>query len=178
MVRTRTDILRTALQVLMEEGWDAVTHQHVARTAGYSKATVYNHWPTRTDLLGDAFMRLNDLPHHVPTGDLRTDLIGEMTAFRTAMEDQRLDRALGLLIELAGSTPGLDEVRHRLVVDGERLLRELLGTVLQGSELEAAIVMLAGAVLQCAMLHGEPLGDEVIASAVDLVLGAAGGHAR
>ena len=170
VVRTRNDILRTTLQVLMDEGWDAVTHQHVAQIAGYSKATVYNHWRSRADLVRDAFMRLRDMPHHTPTGDLRADLIKEVTTFRTGMEEQRLDRALCVLVNLTDAAPELDEVRIRLVTDGERVVRDLLTPVLQGSELEAATRMLCGAVLHSTMMHGAPPGDEVIAAAVDLVL--------
>ena len=51
VVRTRNDVSRAALHVLTEQGWDAVTHAHLARTAGYSRATLYKHWPTRTDLI-------------------------------------------------------------------------------------------------------------------------------
>ena len=174
IVRTRNDVLRATLQVLMDEGWDAVTHQHVAEVAGYSKATVYNHWRSRADLIRDAFMRLRDMPHHVPTGDLRTDLIEEVTTFRTGIEEQHLARALCVLVDLTDSVPDLDEVRDRLVTDGERVVRELLSPVLHGTELEAATLMLCGAVLHGAMMHGRPPGDDVIASAVDLVLRAMG----
>jgi AcrR family transcriptional regulator len=176
VVRTRNDILRTTLQVLTDEGWEAVTHQHVAQVAGYSKATVYNHWRSRADLIRDAFMRLSDLPHHVPTGDLRTDLIQEVTTFRTGLDDQRLARALCVLVTLADPAPELDEVRNRWVADGERLVRELLTPFLQGTELEAATLMLCGAVLHSVMMRGEAPGDDVIASAVDLVLRAAARH--
>jgi AcrR family transcriptional regulator len=174
VVRTRNDILRATLQVLINEGWDAVTHQHLAQVAGYSKATIYNHWPSRADLIRDAFMRLGDMPHHTPTGDLRIDLIREVTTFRTAMEEQRLDRALVVLVELTDSSPELVEVRDRLVTDGERVVRELLSPILHGTELDAATLMLCGAVLHGAIMHGEPPGDEVIASAVDLTLRAIG----
>lgn len=174
VVRTRNDILRTTLQVLMDEGWDAVTHQHIAQVAGYSKATVYNHWRSRADLIRDAFLRLRDMPHHVPTGDLRTDLIQEVTTFRTGMDERPLARALCVLVNLTDAAPELDEVRDRLVTDGERLVRELLAPVLHGTELEAATLMLCGAVLHSAMMHGEPPGDDVIASTVDLTLRAIG----
>jgi AcrR family transcriptional regulator len=174
VVRTRNDILHTALQVLMDEGWDAVTHQHVAEVAGYSKATVYNHWRSRAELIRDAFMQLRAMPHHVPTGDLRTDLIEEVTTFRTGMEAQRLDRALAVLVNLSDSDTELDEVRDKLVTDGERIVRELLAPYLQGAELEAATLMLCGAVLHGAMMHGTPPVDDVIVSAVDLTLRAIG----
>ena len=45
IVRTRADVDRTALAILVEEGLEALTHARVAERAGYSKTTLYRHWP-------------------------------------------------------------------------------------------------------------------------------------
>lgn len=168
--RTRHDVLSTTVKILIDEGWDAVTHAHVAAAAGYSKATVYKHWPTRTKLIGDAFGELGEMAHHLPTGDVRSDLIAEVGTFSTGMEQQRLDRALCALVELAHRSPDLVEIREKLVTDGEKVVRELLAPMLSGAELEAATLMLVGAVLHSALMHGAPPADTVIAASVDLVL--------
>jgi AcrR family transcriptional regulator len=170
VVRTRHDVLRAALDVLIDEGRDAVTHQRLAQVAGYSRVTLYKHWPTRADILREAFGGLREAHHHTPTGDVRTDLIGELTTFRTVIEQRRIDRALAALAELAASHPELADVRDEVVSAGERVLRELLAPRLQGPELEAAILMLSGAILNAAMMHGHPPADDVIAAAVDIVL--------
>lgn len=170
VVRTRDDVLNAALEVLIDEGWDAVSPQRVAQAAGYSRATVYKHWPNRILLITDAFARLRDVPHHVPTGDLRNDLIKEVITFRAGMEQQRLDRALCVLTELTKTVPELVGVRKKLVTDGERTVRHLLRPHLKGAALEAATAMLVGAVLHGAMMHGKSPTDRVIAAAVDVVL--------
>ena len=51
VARTRADVSRAALQVLTTEGADALTHAHVADIAGYSKTTLYTHWPSRVELI-------------------------------------------------------------------------------------------------------------------------------
>jgi AcrR family transcriptional regulator len=170
VVRTRRDVLHTALAVLLDEGRDAVTHLRVAEAAGYSRATVYKHWPTRTHLLRDAFAQLGDGPHHVPTGDLRSDLVAEVTQFRTDMERDRLDRALTALADLAASDAELAEVRDRLVAEGERVLRQVLASRPDGPEREAALLMLCGVVLYSALLHGRLPDDDVVGASVDIVL--------
>jgi AcrR family transcriptional regulator len=170
VVRTRDDILRAAIDVLIAEGLDAVTHHRLAEVAGYSRATVYKHWPTRSALFLDAFTYRPSGEHHTPTGDLRSDLIAELTMFRRGMERQRLDRALAALAALTTSVPELAEVRDRLVAEGERVLLELLTPVAQGTELEAAMRMLSGSVLHSALMHGQLPGDDVIAAVVDLLL--------
>ncbi len=156
VVRTRNDVLRAAIDVLVQEGWEAVTQPHVARVAGYSKATVYAHWPDRAALLTDAFSRFGEMPHHEPTGDLRTDLVGELTSFRTALVEHRLDRALAVLADRAPAVPELRAVRAAFVEDGERPLRALLSTVTDGARLEAATLMVCGAVLHSVLMHGAP----------------------
>lgn len=170
VIRTRNDILRTALDVLTAEGLDAVSHHHLAEVAGYSRATIYKHWPTRNDLLRDAFAHRASAEHHVPTGDLRSDLIAELTMFRRAMDRHRLDRALATLVALTTSIPELADVRDRLVTEGERILLQLLTPVAHGPQLEAAMRMLSGSVVQSALLHGQLPSDEVIAATVDLLL--------
>jgi AcrR family transcriptional regulator len=170
VVRTRGDILRAAVDVLTSEGLDAVTHHRLAEVAGYSRATIYKHWPTREALFVDAFSYRPSGEHSVPTGDLRADLIAELKMFRRGMERQRLDRALAALAALTISIPELAAVRDKLVAEGERVLLELLTPLAHGAELEAAMRMLSGSVLQSALLHGELPSDEVIEATVDLLL--------
>ena len=170
VIRTRSDILRAAVDVLTREGLDAVTHHRLAEVAGYSRATIYKHWPTRDALFVDAFSYRPSGEHSVPTGDLRADLIAELTMFRQGMERQRLDRALAALAALTTSVPELAAVRDKLVAEGERVLLQLLAPAAQGPELEAAMRMLSGSVVQSALLHGQLPSDEVIAATVDLLL--------
>jgi AcrR family transcriptional regulator len=177
VARTRQDILRATLDVLTSQGLDGLTHPHLAEVAGYSRATLYNHWPNRTALLRDAYTYAGAGKHSTPTGDLRSDLIAELTMFRTEMERHGLDRALAVLAAVTAFTPELAEVRDQLVTDGEQVMRGLLAPVLDGPELDAAVLMLTGAVLNSALLHGQLPSDSVIAAAVDLVLCTLGGPA-
>ncbi len=176
VIRTRNDILRAAIDVLTDEGVDAVTHNRLAEVAGYSRATVYKHWPTRSALFLDAFSYRPNGAHSVPTGDLRTDLIAELKMFRQGIERHRLDRALAALAALTTSVPELADIRDRLVAEGERVLLELLSPLLAGAELEAAMRMLSGSVSHAALMHGQPPADDVIEAVVDLLLRALDGR--
>src|SRR4051812_6064740 len=77
VARTRADVARSPLEVLTREGSEAVTHARVADVAGYSKTTLYTHWPARIDLIAMAIEALGEMPHHERTGDLRIDVIEE-----------------------------------------------------------------------------------------------------
>jgi AcrR family transcriptional regulator len=170
VVRTRTDVLHAALDVLVDEGWDAVTHPHVARRAGYSKATLYAHWPDRLALVRDAFATFGQMPHGTPVGTLREDLVVELRSFRAAMLEHRLDRALAVLAERTPAVPELGPVRDAYVADGERPLRERLGPLLDPVGVDVAVHHLCGGVLHAALMHGAPPSDEFIDRSVAAVL--------
>lgn len=169
VIRTRADVGRTALDVLVTEGSDAVTHARVAELAGYSKTTLYTHWPTRMDLLRIALDAIGELPHTEPSGDLRADLIGELTSFRTAVVDLHLDKVLYAMAQWA-SVDTMAEIRDSLNSEAQRPIRTMLENVFDGAQLEAAISMLAGVVACPSLMFGTVPGDDVIEAAVDMVL--------
>ena len=169
MSRTRADVSRVALKVLTDEGSDALTHGHVAELAGYSKTTLYTHWPSRVDLILLALDAIGDMPHQEPTGDLRADLIGELKFFRKAVLDYRLDQILAVMAQWA-SVDEMARVRDQINTDAQKPIRGMLSDVFAGTELEAAISMLAGVVACPTMMFGAVPEDDVIETAVDLML--------
>jgi AcrR family transcriptional regulator len=169
VARTRADVARAALEVLTGEGSDAVTHARVAELAGYSKTTLYTHWPSRVELIALALDGLGELPHHEQSGDLRSDLIGELQAFRGGITEMRLDRILTGMAQWA-SVDEMREIRDAINSSGQGPLRAMLADVLSGAELEAAVSMLTGVVACPSIMYGSLPDDDVIAAAVDIVL--------
>ena len=172
VARTRADVSRAALQVLTEEGCEALTHAHVAEIAGYSKTTLYTHWPARLDLIMLALDALGEMPHLERSGDLRADVIGELRVFRQAVVDLRLDHILSVMAQWA-SVDEMARVRDRINSDGQRPLRVMLAEKLGNAQLEAAVSMLTGVVACPTLMFGTLPDDAVIEAAVDLVLTAA-----
>ena len=177
VARTRADVARAAFEVLTNEGSDAVTHARVAEIAGYSKTTLYTHWPARVHLIALALDALGNLPHHERSGDLRADLIGELRVFREAILDHQLDRVLAGMAQWA-SVEEMRQIRDKVNTDGQRPLRTMLEEAFGGVELEAAVSMLAGVVACPSIMFGRLPDDDAIAAAVDIVLRSANGRAR
>jgi AcrR family transcriptional regulator len=169
VARTRADVARAALEVLAKEGSDAVTHARVAELAGYSKTTLYTHWPSRVELIALALDALGELPHHDRSGDLRADLIGELQAFRGGITNMRLDRILTGMAQWA-TVDEMREIRDKINSSGQGPLRAMLEEALDGAELEAAVSMLTGVVACPSIMFGTLPDDDVIAAAVDIVL--------
>jgi AcrR family transcriptional regulator len=172
VIRTRADVARTALDVLTREGSDALTHARVAEIAGYSKSTLYTHWPTRFDLAATAFDALGEMPHHERTGDLRDDLVGELTMFRQAVLDLRLDRVLSAMAQWATSET-MSAIRDTINTNAQRPIRTMLEESFEGPQLEAVISMLAGVVACPSLMFGTVPDDDVIEAAVDIVVNSA-----
>jgi AcrR family transcriptional regulator len=169
--RTRADIARATFDVLREHGWDELTHARIAERAGYSKTTLYSHWPARVDLVAMAIDALGEFPHHQPTGELRSDLIGELTVFRQAVIELRLDRILSGLAQSA-TAKEVAALRDQVNTQGQRPLRRLLAQAFSGARLEAAVSMLTGVVACPSLMFGDLPSDAVITAAVDMVLAA------
>jgi AcrR family transcriptional regulator len=171
VVRTRRDVIDAATALFLAEGWTAVTHTEVAQRAGYSKATVYAHWPTRLDLVRASVGQICDASEHpLPSGDLHADLVRELVYFAEALSNGHLDRVLGGILERAGSDPGVDELRHRLYEEGTRSMEAILRTHLPPVAVGPSLVLLAGGVLVKVAFEGHPATKGFIEDLVARVL--------
>lgn len=172
MVRTRRDVVAAATDLFLEQGWGAVTHAEVARRAGYSKATVYAHWPTQLDLVRASVGQICGAAEHPePTGDLHADVIRELVDFAGDLSDGHLTRVLGGVIERAADDPEVDDLRRQLDEEGSRSLEAILGHHLPADDVEPSLALLTGAVFVRVAIQGRPAGRAFVVDLVERVLG-------
>jgi AcrR family transcriptional regulator len=77
--QARVAILRSALNLLGENGFSDLTIEAVAAHANVGKATVYRWWPNKAALIADAFASSTTRKLHFPdTGSLRSDMSQQM----------------------------------------------------------------------------------------------------
>jgi len=171
VVRTRRDVVDATAALLINDGWDGVTHAEVARRSGYSKATIYTHWPTRLDLISDAIAQICDIADHPPaTGNLRADLRAALTDFASDLADGHLDRLLAGVVERANTSNVIVALRTRLYETGTNSLRSILDTHLDPSDVEPSLALLTGAVLMRVTFEGVPMTEALIDDLIDRVL--------
>lgn len=175
VARTRADVARATLKILTGDGSEAITHARVAEIAGYSKTTVYTHWPTRIDLIIMAIESLGEMPHHERTGDLRADVVEELKVFRSGILELRLDRVLASMAQWA-SEEQMRQVRDKVNTDGQHQMYAMLGEVFSGAALDAAVSMLTGVVACPSLMYGTVPNDEIIEAAVDIIFKSAAQH--
>jgi len=175
IARTRRDVVEATTELFRTRGWEAVTHAEVARLAGYSKVTLYAHWPTRLDLVRAAVLHICDAAQHpLPTGDLRADLVHGLLDFAADLAGGHLDRVLGGLIERAGSDPVVDDLRRRLYEAGTRALEDVLRAHLPAEDVAPTLSLLVGGVLVRVSFEARPAGEEFVGDLVDRALAATG----
>jgi AcrR family transcriptional regulator len=171
VARTRRDVVDATAALLLEVGWDGVTHAQVAQRSGYSKATVYAHWPARLDLVRDAVEHVCDQAHHpVPTGNLREDLRTALRDFATDLTDSHLDRLLAGLVERADGSEVVRGLRTRLYETGTSGMRSILQAHLEPADIEPSLALLTGAVFVRVTFEGAPASESFIDDLIDRVL--------
>lgn len=174
--RTREAVLAAARRLLLEEGWDAVTHLRVAAASGVSRATVYRHWPSCTDLLHDVLRREAEMSHRQPVGRLREDLVAELDALRRQLGLPALAGVLAVLMERSLHNPELATVKRSVVSEVSRVLRQRLHDGIVAGELppaldvDLAIARLLGPILYRRLASGESLSRPVVVAVVDAFL--------
>jgi AcrR family transcriptional regulator len=78
--KSRDDaIIKAALELLAEKGYNGLTMTDVAARAGVSKATLYRRWTAKADVVADAVATLSPMkPPRYPGTSLRNDMVALM----------------------------------------------------------------------------------------------------
>jgi len=170
-------ILRAALELLQERGYEAMSIDGVASRAQASKATIYRRWANKGELR-KAVLDTVDAEHNeaLPdTGQLRGDLLGVMCALR----DKASQPYVSLMTELV-SAARRDEglaAALRVHADAEELspFREVLRRAMRRRALPRAtdtelIHDVAEALILRQLQRGLPFDEAFCGRVVDRVL--------
>ena len=171
-------ILRAAVTLVAEVGYDRMTVDALAARAGVSKPTIYRRWPGgKKDIIVDAIRskhaEIDSLPD---AGSLRGDLLALLSAMVTHVhEDAHL--AGGLISQLRDSEELATLMREEIVVHERRRYDGLIARAVDRGELSAdaritpLLSDVAGSlVFSRAVITAEPLDQAFLEELVDHVL--------
>ena len=175
--RSRTTALEVARTILVEEGWDALTHARLAERSGLHRATIYRHWPTPAAILHDLLAQEVAITHITPTGDLRTDLVNALTAIQRELANPDFGRVLTALIDRGEWDPDLHHIKVAVTRAGVATIRQFVTTARQQGDLrnvdaDSAAALLLGPLLYRRLLSGEPVTRKFVQRIVDSFLAA------
>ncbi|MDT3397049.1 TetR/AcrR family transcriptional regulator C-terminal ligand-binding domain-containing protein [Streptomyces sp. B1866] len=171
--RSRAAALRAASELLIENGWSGVTHVHVAARSGVGRTTLYRHWPDAALLVRELLAHLFQVEHFEQTGDLREDLVGELSALLDRLHEPETERALRVIIDKSPHDPLVmevlvargREVTHGLcqIVDDARARGELP----EALETFRAVDQLLGPLIYRRLISGRPFAERYVRDLVD-----------
>ncbi|OFE15732.1 TetR family transcriptional regulator [Humibacillus sp. DSM 29435] len=173
-----TEILRAAVDVLRDVGYDRLTFDAVAAAARASKATLYRRWPNKRELVVDAVGLLVGCPaeRDPNTGSLRGDLIGQACA-DGGLDDAVVSETWAALLPVIHRDPELaTELHARFIAPKTDAARVVLRNAQQRGELgpdadlETLLSILPALSIHEAMLSGKRPGPERITQLVDTVV--------
>ena len=154
-------ILSAALTLLAREGYSRMSMDGVATEAGVSKPTIYARYRGKADLATAALRDLRESGAPEPTGDLRTDLIAQLTQLRTNSRSTFATSLVGTCLTEERHTPELLQLfRERTITPRLAILRGLLGTARDRGELAPDADVDAAAVLLLGALHAQHMSGE------------------
>jgi TetR/AcrR family transcriptional regulator of autoinduction and epiphytic fitness len=152
--RKRQAIVDAAIAEFRASGFEATSMDKIAATAGVSKRTVYNHFPSKDELFAQILQQLwcssaalTDIPYD-PARPLREQLLGLLWDKMNMLQDAYfLDLARVAIAEAIHSPERAHEMVARLSAKEEGLTRWLRAAQTDGT-LRAADPVLASHMLQ------------------------------
>ena len=175
--RSRAAALAAAQELLVEQGWSAVTHVAVATRSGVGRTTLYRHWPDAASLIHDAIaQRFSVVTPRKRTGELRADLIQELEGLRFLLHDAVSERGMRAIIERAGVDPSCTRLKETLYREGSEGFRALIEEAKSRGELpqllntDLAIDQLAGPLMFRRLLAERNFGTAYVTAVVDSFL--------
>lgn len=135
--RTRALVIAAAAELLMQDGPGAITHANVASAASVSRTTVYNHWPTREDLLRATIDSIDQSAPDIDdlTGTLRIDLGILCQRLVTDLIDDQRAPLIANMMERALHDEVVESVRNQFFAEYRGLFRVVLDKAMSDSEL-------------------------------------------
>jgi AcrR family transcriptional regulator len=159
-------ILDATLAELARVGYSRMSLDAVASAAGTTKPTIYARFPSKAALATAALESLRRATPRHPTGDVRKDLIEELTLLRAGGLRAGGASMLGAVIAEQHENPELLRLFRKHVVQPRRQnLRRILraardaGQLDPEADIELGITMLVGS-LHASYIAGKPIGRD------------------
>jgi AcrR family transcriptional regulator len=172
-------ILRAAIVVVREVGYDAAAMDAIAARAGVGKATVYRRWSSKEALVADAIEQIMVTRVVPDTGTTRGDLRSVMRETMRMYHDPQTTPFLSALVAaMARSETIALAVRNGFVAARRDTMRQVIvrgiarGELRRNMDIALALDLLSGPFLSRALVTGTPIDERLVRGVVDAVLAA------
>jgi AcrR family transcriptional regulator len=159
-------IVRATLELLLEDGYRALTMEQVRARAGVGKATLYRRYGSKQELVAHAIRHLNQPLETPATGTVREDILAVARSVLAGAERVQFASFVPRLLAEAAGDPEMHAIVYenlvapRRAVMGDVLRRGVArGELRAGLDVELAIDILTGPWVYRLLISG---GDPAI----------------
>ena len=179
--RVRKRILDTAIELVFELGFRAVSVEAIAARIGIAKTTIYRRWPNKAAVVMDAFMERVGLETLFPPAKTVMDRVrAQMRAMAKAFRGKDGALVRSLLAEAQFDPELAKEFRERWTLPRRKMAAEVfreairVGELRPGVEPEKVIDMLYAPLYYRLQMGTGPLSDAYIDGIFDLAMNGLG----
>lgn len=170
-------ILETTLQLLVEQGYDAMSIESIAAEAGVGKTTIYRRYPGKRELVLAAVLSVADTFELPPdSGNVRTNLLACLHQVFEVFRTGDAFAIMGTLLVKERDDPTLIELfRREIIAPRMQLVGRVFQQGIDRGELRAdisiplAVQMFAGSMF-ARHISGYPEDDAWMESLLDTLL--------
>ena len=156
-------ILKAALDLLIEQGFDLMSMEGIASRAGVGKTTIYRRYASKEEVVAAVLSQVHTPMEMPDTGDLLQDLLQVAEAFRDASVSSIVFPVIRQVLGLASTNPRLFEILNQQVLEPRRaFLKKILqraverGQARGDADLDWVIRSILGVVFFHALFELEP----------------------
>jgi AcrR family transcriptional regulator len=133
-------ILDAAIDLFIEQGYEAMSIEGVAARAGVGKTTIYRRWASKEDLIVAAIDEVIFDVEPTDSGSVREDLIGTMTRIQTIFTSSNAGPLFGRMMPhlVAGSPLGRAYL-ERVIGPRFAMLQGVIAAAIERGELRADV---------------------------------------
>jgi AcrR family transcriptional regulator len=170
-------IRAATLELMAEQGAQALRMGDVATRAGVGKATIYRRYGSKSELIADAVAGLVSEIVVVDTGSTRSDLLALMNEAVELYSDSLAAGLMPTVVDQMSRNPEFAAIaRDRFLSSRRAALREVFergverGDLRADLDVELALDVLGGPLFYRLMITGGPIDARLAANVVELIL--------
>lgn len=175
--KTKTDILTASYNLLIENGFGAVTVEKIAERAEVSKATIYKWWTNKADVVMDGFLNATKVKLPIPnTGSTIDDMFIQVNNFVKFLMS-REGNVITEIIAEGQFDPKLADVYRKAYFKPRRSISKQIlergisrGELRKDLDIELTIDLIWGPVFYRLLITGEKLDDTFVTKLINYVL--------
>ena len=174
--KTKADILTASYDLLIENGFGAVTVEKIAERAGVSKATIYKWWPNKAAVVMDGFLNATNVKLPIPdTGSTIDDMFIQVNNFVEFLMSRKGNVIAEIIAEGQFDAKLADIYRKAYFKPRRSISKQILergisrGELRKDLNIELSIDLIWGPVFYRLLITGEVLDDIFVRNLINYV---------